>query len=193
MRDDEQKSRLMPVVIVAGFLGFLAIVFAIVVLPILYLEDGGRTPVARAMSEMRNLAVNLETYYVDHNTYPPAVDNEGNTILFGASGKVVSAGFVPWMLTTPIAYTSVLPDDPFVRPGFYPVSTYRFATNGESCWILLSDGPDQDEDIVAAHFPSPATGNCDRTVFLSQFGGPAIEYDSTNGIGSSGDIIRVGP
>jgi len=150
-----------------------------------------RSKVARAKAEIRNLAVNLETYYIDHNTYPPAVDLEGGIIPVGESAEGVSAGYVPWLLTTPIAYTSSLPMDPFHRRGTEH-GPYRYATNGEGCWIMTSRGPDEDDDITIVQFPSPGVGDCSFRTFMSQFGGPAIEYDGTNGTMSSGDILRVG-
>jgi hypothetical protein len=48
-------------------------------------------------------------------------------------------------------------------------------------------------DILVADYPYPATGNCSFKTFMTQFGGPAIEYDGTNGTTSSGDVLRVGP
>jgi len=190
MTEEPESTSLMPFVIAIAVLGLVAVV----ILPNLIgdQEGGRRSKVARAKSEIRNLAVNLETYYIDHNTYPPAVDANGNIVPLGEDGELVSAGYVPWMLTTPIAYTSSLPGDPFVQSGGYPV-TYRYATNGLSCWILASDGPDLDVDIQVTDYPDPAKGNCSYRTFLTQFGGSAIEYDGTNGTTSSGDVLRVGP
>jgi hypothetical protein len=148
--------------------------------------------VARAKAEIRNLAVNLEVYYIDHKTYPPAVGIDGGIIPLDRNGTAVSAGYVPWMLTTPVAYTSSLPSDPYHKTasGNGP---YRYATNGLSCWILTSRGPDEDIDIPIEEFPYPRKGNCQFRKFMSPWGGPAIEYDGTNGTASSGDILRVGP
>jgi hypothetical protein len=159
-----------------------------------FLEAKSRSKVARAKSEMRNLAVNLETYYIDHNTYPPAVDEEGGIVPFGGNGSKVSAGYTPWLLTTPIAYTAVLPSDPFHEGENGEYMLYRYATNGAYCWILTSQGPDSDMDVEIAEYPKPNQTQCNPREFFSQYGvGSAIEYDATNGTKSSGDIFRVGP
>jgi len=189
---DEEKSTWVLVVCVIGIVGILVVIWA------LNQADLGSPPVrsrvARAKSEMRNLAVNLETYYIDQSAYPLADDENGNPVPLGASGEGISAGYVPRLLTTPIAYTMELPVDPYTASGRWaPRRTYRYATNGQACWILASLGPDQDPDIAVADYPSPATGNCAFSVFMSQFDGPAIEYDASNGTTSSGDIVRVGP
>jgi hypothetical protein len=111
----------------------------------------------------------------------------------------VSSGYVPSMLTTPKAYTVALHTEPFNKwskgtQGQASFARYRYSTNGIHCWILMSYGPDQDEDIEIGDFVDPSKGNCDLKLFLSQYGkGNAIEYDVTNGVTSSGDIIRVGP
>jgi len=191
MTGESESKSLMPLVIAAALLslGFLAVV----IVPNFFLVACRPSEVANAKREIRNLAVNLETYYIDHNSYPPAVDATGRPVPLGESGEGVSAGFVPWMLTTPIPYASSIPSDPFVQGGFYPINTFRYATNGISCWIMTSDGPDRAVDISVADFPYPATGNCNYRTFMSHYGGPALEYEGTNGTVSPGDIIRVGP
>lgn len=193
-RSSEQKKPLRParnaiVVLVAALVLNL---WAVVVLPN-FLQPSSRSKVSRAKSEIRNLAVNLETYFIDHNCYPPAVDLNGRVILYDAEGATVSAGCVPWMLTTPISYTTSLPWDPFHKRENGLQGPYRYATNGLSCWIMTSCGPDRDYDIGVGGFPDPEKGNCEWRTFMTQFGGPAVEYDGTNGTMSSGDVIRVGP
>lgn len=154
--------------------------------------------VGRAVSEMRNLQIALEAYRIDHNIYPPAVSENGNLVHFDEDG--VSSGYTPWMLTTPNAYMGACPLDIFHvwaekepnRP--CPVAFYRYATNGIRGWILMSYGPDRDEDMAIEDYVDSKKGNCSLKLFLNQYGrGDAIQYDSTNGVYSSGDLIRVGP
>jgi prepilin-type N-terminal cleavage/methylation domain-containing protein len=57
-----------------------------------------RAKVAHAMSEMRSLAVAIEAYAVDYNQYPP---NDGDYQV------------TPIQITTPIAYITSRPTDPF--------------------------------------------------------------------------------
>jgi hypothetical protein len=160
---------------------------------------GGPDPVAMRVSrvrmDLRNLAVNLETYYIEHKTYPPPVDSKRGPVPFGDNGGRISAGFVPWLLTTPIAYTSLIPPDAFVQNGYYPenypANTYRYATNGETFWILAGVGPDRDVDIDLS---SPQTKEIVTGSQKDIFDGlRSLVYDSTNGTRSSGDIIRIGP
>jgi hypothetical protein len=123
--------------------------------------------VGRAKAEIRNLAVNLEDYYIDHNTYPPPVDLEGNIIPFEASENGISAGYVPWMLTTPKAYTMSIPWDPFHWREKVGEGPYRYATNGLKCWIMTSRGPDMDDDIPIEQYPVPEIGACKFRQFMS--------------------------
>lgn len=175
-------------VVIIGLAGFLYF----------QLKPPGASPrpkTAKAQSEMRNLAVSIETYRIDHNAYPPAVDPDGKIIPFSEDGTTVSSGYISWPLSTPISYAGSIPKDPFhVGKTKSQRELYRYATNGVSCWIMMSYGPDQDEDIAIEEFPSFEGAVCDLKNFLSHFGkGTAVLYDSTNGVTSSGDIIKTGP
>jgi len=155
-----------------------------------------RARAARAYGEMRTISIAIEVYSIDHKAYPPAVDINGKILFHEDSETGVSSGYVPWLLTTPTAYLSTIPMDPFHRtrkkPG--PYGPYRYATNGSTCWIMVSPGPDENNDVRIEDFPDPEKANCDLKNFLSHFGiGTAVEYDGTNGTTSSGDILRVGP
>jgi len=197
------KSRkgftLIELLIVVAIIGILAAI----AIPN-FLEAQIRSKVARAKAEIRNLAVNLETYYIDHNSYPsPYVDSltvAEPALPFGPP-QFGYAGKVPELLTTPIAYTSSLPTDPFRKlpEGQGP---YQYGTNFLSCWIMTSFGPDLVNNIDETNFPTlgdtSPDGNCQYREYLAHFGGShadpnAIEYDGTNGTTSAGDILRVGP
>ncbi len=86
-----------------------------------FYEAQTRAKVAKAKSEIRNLAVALETYYMDNNNYPPTLYN----------------------LTTPIDYLTTIPQDPFATG---PV--YDYATDYDSMWILRSLGPNESPDAT---------------------------------------------
>lgn len=149
-----------------------------------FVESKTRSRAGRAKSEMRDLAVCLETYYTDHSAYPPAASSNGVLISPNESG--VSASYIPWVLTTPFAYQLSVPLDPFRKS-----STYRYATDFEQCWIMASDGPDKDEDMKVAIYPAPQVASGSIELFLRCPG--CVEYDPTNGTESSGDVFRTGP
>ena len=66
-----------------------------------FLEAQVRAKVSRAVADIRTIATGLESYFSDNNKYPPNPDT--------------SDGFnvTPWQLTTPLAYLTSRPIDPF--------------------------------------------------------------------------------
>lgn len=154
-----------------------------------------RSKVTRAKKDMQTLATAIETYYVDYNDYPDA----SIATLTGHFNNRLK------QLTTPIAYISSLPKDPFrtmttlwPSPTEKGTATYEYVdrrtaidewhiwTNDQvfeiffsapTKWCMLSPGPDQ---ITSYQFGAPISP-------------PRIDYDPTNGIVSNGDIWRWGP
>ena len=75
-----------------------------------FLEAQVRSKVSRCRSDMRTIVTALESYQIDNNRYPPMADINVNPNPLGT-------GFhsrTPSYLTTPIAYLTSLPLDPFV-------------------------------------------------------------------------------
>jgi len=132
---------------------------------------GARTKarVTRAFADMRAIADALESYSVDNISYPADLD-----------------------ALTP-DYITNLPNDPF--SGSDPPA-YRYYNNGTTpitAWLLVSNGPDTDEDV---------TGDVDWDARVAgQLGGPggALSgygfdwYDPATGATSNGDLGRGGP
>ncbi len=83
-----------------------------------FLEAQVRSKVARAKSDMRTLATAVESYMIDHNAPPYGYAQSKNDLLpFGAGREQDNVG-ARWSLwTTPIAYISSIPQDPFVSQG----------------------------------------------------------------------------
>ena len=80
-----------------------------------------RAKVARAKNDMRVVAMALEAYHADNQAYPLVFPPPEDILLGGA-----------WLLkpiTTPIAYISILPRDPFLPPIPNPIVGDR-KTNG---------------------------------------------------------------
>ncbi len=76
-----------------------------------FLEAQTRAKVSRAKADLRTLAVAAESYYVDNNAYP-------YTLSIGTSIWMPAGGFPPNGLrcggmTSPIAYITTIPRDPF--------------------------------------------------------------------------------
>jgi hypothetical protein len=162
------------------------------------LEAQTRAKVSRAQSDMRALATGIESYRVDHNQYPPE-NWPGPELISAYNGQFIPNSVRLRRITTPIAYLSTLPADPF-DPGTDLINlvvphTYHYvAANdpmkpGEAVffhgqnpdhiwmeWMLQSYGPDRGSD-------SPL----DETYW--QF----PRYDPSNGTVSIGNILRSGP
>jgi hypothetical protein len=173
----------------------------------------------RVRTDMRMMAVAIESYYVDNNVYPAfgMGPQSVNSILGKGTAAAQMPGFrLPtgklMTLTTPIAYITTYPPDPFTTSG---KATYAYwsATPGKPDpagavipaakvqpgasiafgWILVSPGPDGDYDLLGEwsaydpRVPQPSprllTGNNKK--------GSAFTYDPTNGLTSNGDIWRV--
>ena len=172
-----------------------------------------RAKVARAQSEMRSIQSALEAFYIDNNGYPPA--DCSNRLQMRRQFKGLSEDPSDWVanivhimvgtgstarryyLTTPVAYISSLPYDPFRGDG--NEDGYGYGSNGQSYYILTSWGPDQqDGNEVEELFECQYTGSRmmdenqvsyrDSKQWLHQH-----NYNPSNGITSGGDIIRIGP
>ena len=149
-----------------------------------FLEAQTRAKVSRVRNDHRTVVTAFESYYVDYNSYP-------NRATGGNSVNAIRG----WInLTTPVAYiTGGLMADPFVllnkkRYTAAGQQAYQFTTgsmmagsNGEdrwprTCFLILSNGPDWDDDTDIGSFPRV---------------GKATPYDTTNGTKSNGDIYRL--
>jgi type II secretion system protein G len=156
-----------------------------------FLEAQTRSKVSRAQADMRTLATALEAYHVDVKHYPFAL--RGNA-WFGELRRIAP-------LTTPIAYITSIPLDPFqisaagaTRTSYWDYSdreavgiAFGYATwdvawgnKPNSMWRLASNGPDQLPNFMGLGNSNPSFS-------------PSFEYDATNGTISPGDIVRWGP
>jgi len=140
-----------------------------------FLEAQTRAKVSRSWSDMRSMATALEAYRIDYNAYPYDM----------GSGRVAPRHFYasPFLglevLTTPSAYITSVPKDPFIpNTESFPETFVYYCENMEIpfgpyanrvIWQLSGFGPDMDADF---NF---------------------LVYDATNGTVSNGDIFFWGP
>jgi prepilin-type N-terminal cleavage/methylation domain-containing protein len=152
-----------------------------------FLEAQVRAKVSRVKAEHAVIALALETYHVDNNRYP-----ETNV-------KTRWERFQ--MLTTPIAYITTVPTDPFLpkgdwqednfvdwgpRHGYYKMACTPL-TN-PSRFAISSNGPDLDEDSVPIRF---YPGYSDAVFMKNDPDFNFQIYDPTNGTISDGDVWRL--
>lgn len=176
---------LIELLIVVAIIGILA---AIAVPN--FLNAQMRARVARVEADFKSLETALEMYKLDNNAYPN--DHDLDAYANGHEHGLFS-------LTSPIAYMSSVPPNPFVLKDL--ASTFNFGSgnayaaegradyemgsgsdNGgkfrKHAWSLMSHGPDSDDDI----------GNHDSFPFDVLI----KPYDASNGLQSSGDLTKVG-
>jgi len=176
---------LIELLIVVAIIGILA---AIAVPN--FLNAQIRAKIARVQSDHKSISTALESYMLDKNSYPG--DHDLDEYMNGQSGL--------FRLTTPVAYMSSLPSDPFVEKKLASMiaalgSANAYAANGrpdyemgsgadnqgqykKQAYSLMSYGPDLDDDN-SSHDGFP-------------FGTDADRYDPTNGTKSDGNMFRWG-
>jgi len=160
-----------------------------------FIEAQTRAKAARAKSDMRTIANAWESYRADWDCYPLDAENDPS------AGQWWQVGLR--QVTTPVAYISSAPHDPFfarVRSGSndnwvspnYEVasavvsmspnapSPYGAPDNGYDCYCVFSVGPNAKDDFVN-NDNWPAESDCNF-----------VPYDPTNGSVSDGDIMRLG-
>ena len=177
-----------------------------------FLEAQTRAKVSRAKNDLRTIAVAEEAYYVDWNSYT-----------FGQGGAGTTWP-IPWegfrLLTSPIAYITSIPMDPFGLTsidGERRMSGYELGvgTNAgpagrsftdadnikgmpSNTFELESDGPDHTDDTGGRMIGGttdllPSTGSY-PTGWMSLTPAQIANgvYDPTNGTVSRGEIFRTG-
>ena len=78
-----------------------------------FLEAQVRSKVSRCKADMRSLATALESYRIDSTNYPPMFDTGWLNAVWPTDASPPFHSRIPNYLTTPIAYITSLPHDPF--------------------------------------------------------------------------------
>lgn len=180
-----------------------------------FLEAQVRSKVSRVHADMRTLATAIESYRIDYNDYPIA-----SQYIFGPTApQPVTFNNRLRGITTPVAYMTSLPPDPFnrtvnqfpVTPGQDPTYEYldyhsavfgqlipglgTFAIFGNQAAMNKFYG-EGGRVFWAMHSPGPDQVSDFNTIPLSIQEANARElgtnatYDPTNGTVSHGDIVR---
>lgn len=175
----------------------------------IYLEAKTRTRISKAKSDMRMVAMGMETYFADHGFYPKPGDSNGETLADGDFSEDPYDTRIPTALTTPVSYLDLRYADPFIvnrkdidRSYLLYTKEYFTGAVGEADYwkylgdalgpesvlqveyVVLSRGPDLDHDEPVGHTWPSGDSQGDP-------GGPAV-YDPTNGSVSNGDVLYMG-
>jgi len=158
-----------------------------------FLEAQTRSKVARAESDLRTLNTGMMAYYVEYHDVPYDGNDEPSWRYYGwtyssENGKppeIQLLGMVEQYyvfaylspLTTPVAYITSVPHDPFTSRMPFAYDTRGAKSTGNFSYnMVASCGPDH----VGGDW---YRGNSDT--------GMAIPYDASNGTKSRGDIWRA--
>lgn len=205
-----------------------------------FLTAQTRAKAARVQSDLRAVATGVEFYRIDHSNYPDGTDNPagydpaivdlltpyglerkyyGFRVRNTDNGDIVGRNFAG--ITTPIAYMTNVPNDPFVKQCGNWTYCYRPTKKTRNGYVLTSVGPDCDHlglngdgrgNTNTANPFSTALdqklGDVSESAVISFLEGTnqnfteygktreylsQLTYDATNGTVSDGDIIRIGP
>ncbi len=203
-----QGFTLIELLIVVAIIGILA---AIAVPN--FLNAQVRAKVARAESEIRSLKNALESFFIDNNQYPPMNSDrtlvnrqyrniDGETaminvahIMIGTNQRTARRLY----LTTPVAYITSVPFDPFRGDG--TEYGYGYGSDGQSYYIMTSWGPDSADGLG---FKQGALNELEYTgarlndyrragIRKGQYALADLMYQPSNGTSSTGDILQIGP
>jgi type II secretion system protein G len=173
----------------------LLIVIAIILILIAialpnFLEAQTRAKVTKVQGEMRSMGTAIEAYFTDYNHYPKDGDDFEiiDPSLFNVQDRLK-------VITTPVAYITDLPSDPFHQEllGYQgeeflfsnpPPFTYSYNTpDGFYDQGLGSNAGKPDAYGLSSPGPS--------LIFDSVAAQGALPYSATNGTKSAGDILRL--
>ena len=179
-RKKHQAFTLIELLIVVAIIGILA---AIAVPN--FVNARLRALVSRTEADLRSLGTAFESYRLDNNMYPPTPD-AGRFTRFVRLAK----------LTTPIAYMSTIPLDPFFSDpaqDFPEARAYPFWNPETTDGFKVSQRYFQtipDEEKRRGRWT--VLGSAPDGVYLVGSVG-VVPYNASNGLRSAGDVFRMGP
>lgn len=160
------------------------------------LGNSRRPYISRVRSDLRSLATALESYYIDHGTYPAHTrvpEQAAFTKQFASKDGSKQLPF-PMLrdrrgneafatLTTPTAYLTHYFYDPFAKEKGRSFAYWSTVVEGHAGWIAWSPGPNKKYDLDWTKYDPSVPQPSPELLTYS--------YDPTNGVGSSGDVFRV--
>jgi hypothetical protein len=156
------------------------------------LEASRRSFVARVKGDQRTIGIALETYYLDHESYPAADFEPREKAYWHSDSPLPSFPRYhpggPATLTTPVAYLTAYSDFPDPIRYLKENRTYAYYSEG-AAWILVSPGPNCIFDMTADDMKRAVQSvrtNTDTYALFASF-----TYDPSNGIYSRGDVWRI--
>lgn len=189
---DKQAFTLIELLIVIAIISILATIALNN-----FLESQTRAKVSACKNDMRVLVTGLEAYATDWHRYP---SSHGVGIYYDPNQLVspISVRLIP--LTTPVAYISRIPGDPFpAKEGWGAPSPHLYDTFD---YLEAAALPHRGSGLTSGAFYRLSSAGPDlyqafggRTVSISDYdcNEKGVDYDPTNGTRSPGDIVRVGP
>jgi prepilin-type N-terminal cleavage/methylation domain-containing protein len=169
-----------------------------------FLEAQTRAKVTRVKADMRTVTTALEAYRVDNNSYMPGFPpgagpayNNPNENFYGWAQNFLmletptghlAGGDLGNRLTTPVAYISSIPTDPFWVYYFHIIgievkkASFLYAASLIRPFDFSTSDPPKTYRSVTWYMRSIGPGH--------QFAGHAV-YDPTNGTVSLGELIWV--
>jgi hypothetical protein len=126
---------------------------------------------------MNTLSVALQMFFINNKQFPTHPD--GGDTLAEAAVKIGQGSDARYIsLLTPVSYIVRLPKDPFNQEK----PSYRYLSNG-SWYIIISNGPDGDEDIDISSIKSNIDDFSKIQTEIEKF-----KYDPSTG---NGDMIKI--
>ncbi len=135
-----------------------------------------RAKYSRCKGEMRSIALALESYSVDYGQYVCNTSNNGGD--YRTFGSGLRLCLTP--LTTPVAYITSIPTDPFIANLTWP-ETYVYYCD------MIQRGPSWGGYSVGLWYWGLWSFGPNSHTDWGEF------YDPSNGTVSNGDVHRFGP
>lgn len=183
-----------------------------------FLEAQTRAKVSRVKSDQRTLLTGFESYKVDTNKYPVcpvisglsginAPDVVRMKVSLASDGSQIFDGYWPTYVTTPVAYLTSLPKDPFPTKiwdttglaGGPGTLNNGGAVRNYFVWIFTGGrdglGLTAVRQQIYYTITSPGPDHSMELGFEWGSNGMAADatYDPTNGTISRGNVLRFGP